>query len=84
MIISLKMHIVKFLYHISGPLGPLRLTASKCTICNISLTRFLWLCSVSGLLCEGGQGAIYIVSGTNVAPLGVGRNAYTDCNDYRS
>ena len=84
MIISLKTHIYKFLLHISGPLRPLWLTASKRTICNISLTGFLWLCLIFSLLSKGGQGAIYIVSGTNVALMYVGRNVYNDCTDYNN
>lgn len=81
-ILAQKHTLIKFLLHIADPLSPLWLMASKRTICNISLTGFLWLCLIFSLLSIGCQGTIYFVTGTNVTLMYVGRNVCTDCNVY--
>lgn len=81
-ILAQKCNRAKFLLHIFGPLSTLWLTASKCTFVKMSLRVIRGHSLIFSLLSKGGKGATYLVSGGKLAPLGVCRNDYSDCNEY--
>jgi len=81
-ILAQKRNRAKFLLHIFGPLSTLWLMASKRTFVKISLRVIRGHSLVFSLLSKGGKGATYLVSGRELAPLGVCRNDYSTYNEY--